>query len=103
MGAPYMVTYGATKAFDMVMAESLLAEVNRDGVDVFVPTTRLPSTESVNVIAPLAPVARMLTETFPRTVAPLRMSEIVPPRAARIIRRSRVGGLHGRYTWRDAA
>lgn len=34
MGAPYMVAYGATKAFDMVMAESLWAEVNRDGVDV---------------------------------------------------------------------
>jgi short-subunit dehydrogenase len=34
IGAPYMVTYGATKAFDMVFAESLWAEVHDDGVDV---------------------------------------------------------------------
>jgi short-subunit dehydrogenase len=34
IGAPYMVTYGATKAFDMVFAESLWAEVHGDGVDV---------------------------------------------------------------------
>jgi short-subunit dehydrogenase len=34
VGAPYMVTYGATKAFDMVFAESLWAEVHGDGVDV---------------------------------------------------------------------
>jgi short-subunit dehydrogenase len=34
IGAPYMVTYGATKAFDMVLAESLWAELHGDGVDV---------------------------------------------------------------------
>src|SRR5215475_5412023 len=34
IGAPYMVTYGATKAFDMVFAESLWAELHGDGVDV---------------------------------------------------------------------
>src|SRR5262245_45594986 len=34
IGAPYMVTYGATKAFDMVFAESLWAELHDDGVDV---------------------------------------------------------------------
>jgi short-subunit dehydrogenase len=34
IGAPYMVAYGATKAFDMVFAESLWAELHGDGVDV---------------------------------------------------------------------
>jgi short-subunit dehydrogenase len=34
IGAPYMVTYAATKAFDMVLAESLWAELHDDGVDV---------------------------------------------------------------------
>ena len=32
-----------------------------------------------------------------------RMSEIKPPGAARVIRLPRVGGLHGRYTWRAVA
>jgi putative transposase len=32
-----------------------------------------------------------------------RMSETEPPGAARVIRLPRVGGLHGRYTWRAAA
>ncbi len=34
VGAPNMVAYGATKAFDMVMAEALWAEVHDRGVDV---------------------------------------------------------------------
>ena len=34
VGGPNMVTYGATKAFDMVMAEALWAEMNGTGVDV---------------------------------------------------------------------
>jgi short-subunit dehydrogenase len=34
IGAPYMVTYGATKAFDLVFGESLWAELHGDGVDV---------------------------------------------------------------------
>jgi len=33
-GAPNMVAYGATKAFDMLMAESLWTEVHDKGVDV---------------------------------------------------------------------
>jgi Integrase core domain. len=32
-----------------------------------------------------------------------RMSEIKPPGAATVVRLTRVGGLHGRYTWRAAA
>jgi putative transposase len=32
-----------------------------------------------------------------------RRSEIKPPGPARVIRLPRVGGLHGRYTWRAAA
>jgi putative transposase len=32
-----------------------------------------------------------------------RASEVRPPSSARITRLPRVGGLHGRYTWRDAA
>ncbi len=34
VGGPNMVAYGATKAFDMVMAEGLWAELNGTGVDV---------------------------------------------------------------------
>jgi len=34
VGAPNMVAYGATKAFDMVMAEALWAELHGEGVDV---------------------------------------------------------------------
>lgn len=34
VGAPNMVAYGATKAFDMVMAESLWAELHPKGIDV---------------------------------------------------------------------
>lgn len=34
VGAPNMVAYAATKAFDMVMAEALWAELHEDGVDV---------------------------------------------------------------------
>ena len=34
IGAPNMVAYGATKAFDMVMAEALWAELHEQGVDV---------------------------------------------------------------------
>jgi uncharacterized protein len=34
VGAPNMVAYGATKAFDMVMAEALWAELHDRGVDV---------------------------------------------------------------------
>ena len=34
VGGPNMVTYGATKAFDMVMMEALWAEMNGTGVDV---------------------------------------------------------------------
>ena len=34
VGAPNMVAYGATKAFDMVMAEALWAELHGQGVDV---------------------------------------------------------------------
>ncbi len=34
VGAPNMVAYGATKAFDMVMAEALWAELHGHGVDV---------------------------------------------------------------------
>ncbi len=34
VGAPNMVAYGATKAFDMVMAEALWAELHDEGVDV---------------------------------------------------------------------
>lgn len=34
VGGPNMVAYGATKAFDMVMAEALWAEMNGTGVDV---------------------------------------------------------------------
>jgi uncharacterized protein len=33
-GAPNMVAYGASKAFDMVMAEALWAELHQKGVDV---------------------------------------------------------------------
>jgi short-subunit dehydrogenase len=33
-GAPNMVVYGASKAFDMVLAEALWAELHADGVDV---------------------------------------------------------------------
>jgi len=33
-GGPNMVAYGATKAFDMVMAESLWAELHDQGVDI---------------------------------------------------------------------
>jgi short-subunit dehydrogenase len=33
-GAPNMVTYGASKAYDMVFAEALWAELHGDGVDV---------------------------------------------------------------------
>jgi uncharacterized protein len=34
VGGPNMVAYGATKAFDMVMAEALWAELHTSGVDV---------------------------------------------------------------------
>jgi short-subunit dehydrogenase len=34
IGAPNMVAYGASKAFDMVMAEALWAELHDEGVDV---------------------------------------------------------------------
>ena len=34
VGAPNMVAYGASKAFDMVMAEALWAELHDQGVDV---------------------------------------------------------------------
>jgi hypothetical protein len=32
-----------------------------------------------------------------------RMSEIKPPGGAKLVRLPRVGGLHGRYAWREAA
>ena len=35
-GAPHMVAYGASKAFDTVMGESLWAELHDQGVDVLV-------------------------------------------------------------------
>jgi short-subunit dehydrogenase len=44
IGSPYMVTYGATKAFDMVFAESPWAELHRDGVDVLGLTLGLTDT-----------------------------------------------------------
>jgi short-subunit dehydrogenase len=47
IGAPYMVTYGATKAFDMVFAESLWAEVHNDGVDVLSLVLALTDTPAV--------------------------------------------------------
>jgi short-subunit dehydrogenase len=47
IGAPYMVTYGATKAFDMVFAESLWSEVHRDGVDVLCLVLALTDTPAV--------------------------------------------------------
>jgi short-subunit dehydrogenase len=47
IGAPYMVTYGATKAFDMVFAESLWAEVHDDGVDVLCLVLALTDTPAV--------------------------------------------------------
>jgi uncharacterized protein len=47
IGAPYMVTYGATKAFDMVFAESLWAEVHNDGVDVLCLVLALTDTPAV--------------------------------------------------------
>jgi len=47
IGAPYMVTYGATKAFDMVFAESLWAEVHGDGVDVLCLVLALTDTPAV--------------------------------------------------------
>jgi short-subunit dehydrogenase len=47
IGAPYMVTYGATKAFDMVFAESLWAELHGDGVDVLCLVLALTDTPAV--------------------------------------------------------
>jgi short-subunit dehydrogenase len=47
VGAPYMVTYGATKAFDMVFAESLWAELHEDGVDVLCLVLALTDTPAV--------------------------------------------------------
>jgi short-subunit dehydrogenase len=47
IGAPYMVTYGATKAFDMVFAESLWTEVHGDGVDVLCLVLALTDTPAV--------------------------------------------------------
>jgi uncharacterized protein len=47
IGAPYMVTYGSTKAFDMVFAESLWAEVHGDGVDVLCLVLALTDTPAV--------------------------------------------------------
>ena len=47
IGAPYMVTYGATKAFDLVFAESLWAELHGDGVDVLCLVLALTDTPAV--------------------------------------------------------
>jgi short-subunit dehydrogenase len=47
IGAPYMVTYGATKAFDMVFAESLWAELHDDGVDVLALVLALTDTPAL--------------------------------------------------------
>jgi short-subunit dehydrogenase len=47
IGAPYMVTYGATKAFDMVFAESLWAELHNEGVDVLSLVLALTDTPAV--------------------------------------------------------
>ena len=47
IGAPYMVTYGATKAFDMVFAESLWAELHVDGIDVLGLVLALTDTPAV--------------------------------------------------------
>jgi short-subunit dehydrogenase len=47
IGAPYMVAYGATKAFDMVFAESLWAELHGDGVDVLGLVLALTDTPAV--------------------------------------------------------
>jgi short-subunit dehydrogenase len=47
IGAPYMVTYGATKAFDMVFAESLWAELHGDGIDVLCLVLALTDTPAV--------------------------------------------------------
>jgi len=47
IGAPYMVTYGATKAFDMVFAESLWAELHGHGVDVLCLVLALTDTPAV--------------------------------------------------------
>ena len=47
VGAQHMVTYGATKAFDLVMTESLWAEVHGSGVDVLALVLGLTDTPSL--------------------------------------------------------
>jgi short-subunit dehydrogenase len=66
IGAPYMVTYGATKAFDMVFAESLWAEVHGDGVDVLCLVLALTDTPAVRRL-----LARRGKLASPEDTAPL--------------------------------
>ena len=66
IGAPYMVTYGATKAFDMVFTESLWAEVHDDGVDVLCLVLALTDTPAVRRL-----LARRGKLTSPEDPTPL--------------------------------
>lgn len=47
VGSRHMVAYGASKAFDLVMAESLWAELHDDGVDVLALVLGLTDTPSL--------------------------------------------------------
>ncbi len=47
VGAQHMVAYGATKAFDLVMTESLWAELHESGVDVLALVLGLTDTPSL--------------------------------------------------------
>ena len=49
-GGPYMVAYGASKAFDIVMAEGLWAELHPKGIDVLAVVLGMTDTPSLRKI-----------------------------------------------------
>jgi short-subunit dehydrogenase len=50
LGMPTMAAYGATKAFDIVLAESLWAELHGSGVDVLAPILGATDTPALRLI-----------------------------------------------------
>ena len=83
IGSPMIATYAATKAFDLILAESLWAELRRDGVDVLAVLpgmTRTPGFEGS-----LMPGAKL-----PRGVRVMEPGEVVSQALAALGKRPRI-------------
>jgi hypothetical protein len=91
IGSPMVATYAATKAFDLILAESLWAELRRDGVDVL---AVLPGmTKSPGFERSLMPGAKL-----PRGVRVMAPHEVVGEALAALGKRPRIiAGARNRF------